>query len=77
MLNYWLFLTRYLFVFPAQERVEKKFDVEFCYKWVEHVSESVKLVSHRNPACSILISVPNIPVGFPHQIDTEVLFFLL
>ena len=28
----------------AIDRIEKKFDVEFCYKWVDHVQETIKKV---------------------------------
>ena len=31
----------------ACDRIEKKFDVDFCYKWVDHVQETAKQVSHR------------------------------
>ena len=37
------------------DRIEKKFDVEFCFKWAEHVEETARQVG--GPAFTLIRAV--------------------
>ena len=32
------------YFFLAIAKIEKKFDIEFCYKWIDHIGTTVKQV---------------------------------